>query len=447
MKKVLFSLFMVAAMLPFVSKAQSNVQYNQVLVTDTAVCGSYEWIDGVTYTADASVSYAVADTLYFLNLTIWPEYNQEMTVSTNCGYRFDATHAYYTTGDHVYPGKTVLHHCDSNITLHLTILNQNYTGDSAVTGCNTYRWQGANYTRDTNFSSTIHHDGQACDSIINLTISIVAPRESESFDTISACTSTRYTKSDGSRVTVTRTTDIDDLFSFRSVQRCLDSTKHVHVIINYPDTTQVTEEDCGSIVYDEVEYTTTVYNKIIKVGRTTQNCDSNICLTLIVNPNPVVTIEGEWELSEGQSTTLYAACDQENVAYTWNYNGQSSNADSIVLNNVTTNTDVQLQARNRTTNCASTTWLTVTTYLGIEGAESANISLYPNPVVNMMNIESADAVKEVAIINTLGQVVLSTRNNGTRSTINLSSLSNGSYIVRMALENGVVVTKKIAINK
>lgn len=443
MKKVLFSLLMVAAMLPFVAKAQSNSQYAAIITHDTAVCGQLTWMDGVTYTEDATATFVVNDTMHFLNLTVWPTYNQTISVSADCGYRVDATHAYYTTGSHVYTGQTRVHHCDSIVNINLTILNQNYSADSTVTGCVYYTWRGTRYNNSASFVDTIHHAGQACDSIISLTINVLAPDTVDAFDTISACTSYRYRPNQGSARTFTSTGDIDDVFPSRSIAKCQDSIKHVHVIINYPDTVNVRMEDCGSIVYDSVEYTSSVYNRVIKVGRTVENCDSNINLTLIVNPTPQVVIEGEWQLSEGGSTTLYASCDQENVAYVWNYDGKTSNADSIVLTNVQKNTDVQLQARNTQTNCMASTWITVTTYLDIQGAQNANINLYPNPTVNVLNVESNDAVSMIEIFNEIGQQVVSSRN----TTLDLSHLTKGTYTVRVVLENGTIVTKKVIVTK
>lgn len=447
MKKVLFSLFMVVAMLPFAAQAQYKTSYSAMVTHDTAVCGSYTWINGETYTADTLTSYVEADTLHILNLTIWPTYTQTISVSADCGYRIDATHAYYTTGTHVYNGKTRAHQCDSIVNINLTIGNQHYTGDSVVTGCANYTWRGHRYTESTTLVDTISHAGQACDSIINLTINVLAVDTIHSYDTVSACQSYRYRPNVGNARNFTSTGDIDDLFTFRRANKCADSIKHVHVIINYHDTIPQRMENCGSIVYDSVEYTSSVFNMIKKVGRTIHNCDSNISLTLIVNPNPVVTIDGKWELQEGESTTLYARCDQENVAYAWNYDGRTSNADSIELTNVTRNTDVQLQGRNNQTNCASITWLTVTTYLDIQGSQDASISLYPNPTVSQLNVESTEAIRTIEIFNEIGQRVIANNETANNAILNLSNLSKGTYSVRVALQNGSVITRKVIVTK
>lgn len=447
MKKVLFSLLMVAAMLPFVANAQSKSGYSAIVTHDTALCGSYTWMDGVTYTTDTMVTYAVGDTLHFLNLTVWPEYNETINVTADCGYRVDATHAYFTTGVHAYPGKTRAHQCDSIVNINLTIGNQNYFADSVVTGCTFFNWRGTRYTQTTTLVDTIHHNGQACDSILNLTINVLGIDTVESFDTVSACLALnefyRYRTNAGETLKIRVTSDVDDIFQSRRATKCQDSIKHIHVIVNRHDTVDFRMEDCGSIVYDSVEYTSSVYNKVVKVGRTAQNCDSNLNLTLIVNPNPVLTITGEWQLSEGGSTVLYANSDQDHMVYTWNYDGHNSNADSIVLTNLQNNTDVQLQGRNTQTGCASTTWLTVTTYLDIQGAQSADISLYPNPTASVLNIESADAVRMVEIFNEIGQKVIASSS----TSLNLSSLSKGIYTVRVALENDAVVTKKVVVTK
>ena len=75
---------------------------------------------------------------------------------------------------------------------------------------------------------------------------------------------------------------------------------------------------------------------------------------------------------------------------------------------------------------------------GIEGAEDANVAIFPNPVFNMLNIEGNN-VKSVEIIDMNGRVVI---NNNRAGQIDMSELSEGVYMVRVMSETGVS-TKKI----
>lgn len=93
--------------------------------------------------------------------------------------------------------------------------------------------------------------------------------------------------------------------------------------------------------------------------------------------------------------------------------------------------DVARYFLNVTTNGAGT--------LGIEEALSNNVSIYPNPVVDMLNIESDSEIRYVEIFDISGRMVLRTEGNNTR--ISTQSLTSGVYAVRVVTENDVCVQK------
>ena len=65
------------------------------------------------------------------------------------------------------------------------------------------------------------------------------------------------------------------------------------------------------------------------------------------------------------------------------------------------------------------------------------VSLYPNPVRNMLNVKAKD-LQSVEIYNLVGQQVMVTRD----SVIDLSSLTEGIYFVRLVCD-GKMITKRI----
>jgi hypothetical protein len=71
---------------------------------------------------------------------------------------------------------------------------------------------------------------------------------------------------------------------------------------------------------------------------------------------------------------------------------------------------------------------------------------YPNPVSNgTLNISSAsDSLKNIIIFNLLGKQVLSSSFSGVQSTVDVSSISAGIYILKVT-EAGKTATKKIVI--
>lgn len=73
----------------------------------------------------------------------------------------------------------------------------------------------------------------------------------------------------------------------------------------------------------------------------------------------------------------------------------------------------------------------------VNEAELSNIRLYPNPVVDVLQVKSEDNIRDIRLIDANGRVVLESDN---QTTINLNGLTEGVYTV-------VVVTDKGSITK
>ena len=74
-------------------------------------------------------------------------------------------------------------------------------------------------------------------------------------------------------------------------------------------------------------------------------------------------------------------------------------------------------------------------------ASNVDVKLYPNPVNDVLNIETVLDLKSVEIFNIQGQKVLETNQN----QINVSSLSSGMYMVTIQDVENNTVTKKVII--
>jgi len=70
-------------------------------------------------------------------------------------------------------------------------------------------------------------------------------------------------------------------------------------------------------------------------------------------------------------------------------------------------------------------------------------TIAPNPASNTVKIASESIFNKVDVVNFMGQVVISTTQDGTQATIDVSNLSNGIYFVRITTDNGVAVQKFI----
>ena len=75
------------------------------------------------------------------------------------------------------------------------------------------------------------------------------------------------------------------------------------------------------------------------------------------------------------------------------------------------------------------------TATGIQTTDAAGPTLYPNPVINNLNIFSIAGIEKVEIYSLTGVLVKSAGAN--IKTINMSNLAHGSYLVRVVTEQGI----------
>jgi uncharacterized protein YjdB len=83
--------------------------------------------------------------------------------------------------------------------------------------------------------------------------------------------------------------------------------------------------------------------------------------------------------------------------------------------------------------------LTVTGAAGTPHFEANSVSVYPNPVADVLNIETAQDVLLAEVYSAQGQKVLAANSNA----INVSGLASGIYVVRVVLQNGASQNIKI----
>nr|HPI84982.1 T9SS type A sorting domain-containing protein [Bacteroidales bacterium] len=84
-------------------------------------------------------------------------------------------------------------------------------------------------------------------------------------------------------------------------------------------------------------------------------------------------------------------------------------------------------------------------WVGTPETEEVSFSVYPNPVVNEMNITSNTEMTRIEIFNQLGQKVFARDMNDLRYKVNAAEFNNGVYTIRITTESGVT-TKKVTIN-
>jgi hypothetical protein len=89
-----------------------------------------------------------------------------------------------------------------------------------------------------------------------------------------------------------------------------------------------------------------------------------------------------------------------------------------------------------TNGCISSAALAVTVSitLSAESFEIENLTFYPNPVENQLNITASDVITKIEVYNLIGQQIKSISNNSNTIQIDLSELSSSTYIIKVYSE-------------
>ncbi len=71
----------------------------------------------------------------------------------------------------------------------------------------------------------------------------------------------------------------------------------------------------------------------------------------------------------------------------------------------------------------------------------SRLSYYPNPVTDVLNLTAPNEISTVSVFNLLGQKVMATTVNATEANVNMSTLSAGTYVVKVMANNEVKTLK------
>ncbi|PKO99394.1 MAG: hypothetical protein CVU03_01865, partial [Bacteroidetes bacterium HGW-Bacteroidetes-2] len=80
---------------------------------------------------------------------------------------------------------------------------------------------------------------------------------------------------------------------------------------------------------------------------------------------------------------------------------------------------------------------------GTESFDNKSFSVYPNPVTDILNIKTRDAVNKVSVYNVLGKLVYSATPNALSPTVNMSAMKTGVYFVEVTIGNATKTVKVI----
>jgi hypothetical protein len=174
----------------------------------------------------------------------------------------------------------------------------------------------------------------------------------------------------------------------------------------------------------------------IVTGYSDEGCSSSVSIAIIVKPTPpkpiiIITnnspfilmstsnIGNQWYLNDNP---IYGATDQ---TYTVNENGNYFTI--VTIDGCSSLPSNQITINN----------------VGINDYADDEILVYPNPVHDIIYIQSNKPIIEANIINNLGQIVANYSGTG---IININQLANGVYQIMIKTENNIVVLPLIKIH-
>ena len=167
------------------------------------------------------------------------------------------------------------------------------------------------------------------------------------------------------------------------------------------------------------------------IYQSVNGCDSIVTLDLMI-----------YSVSASIDTTGGDLVASGGLSYLWN----TGDTDSTITPDTNGLYTVVILDTN---GCADTASYNVTyiTSTDIWDNLSSSISLYPNPVNDILNISSSGNIKSLEIKDLLGRVIYSSSElNSNNISLNTSSFSNNVYMVS-CIVNDQLIVKKIIISR
>ncbi|MEZ4859527.1 MAG: T9SS type A sorting domain-containing protein [Flavobacteriaceae bacterium] len=168
-----------------------------------------------------------------------------------------------------------------------------------------------------------------------------------------------------------------------------------------------------------------------------------VTVTVLCNPPSTPTGDANQTFNEG-ATLADIVIDP--ITVTWFATELDALANTNPLPNTTVLEDgTTYWAVNIVNDCLSDPFAVTVTliFLGLDEFSENNIKLFPNPIKNIVTIQSNDIIMEqLAIFDMLGKRIMNFENVGTSYHLDISSLSSGMYLLNVKV-NGKILSKKI----
>ena len=163
-----------------------------------------------------------------------------------------------------------------------------------------------------------------------------------------------------------------------------------------------------------------------------------------------IEISGEATISKAKGTTTLTAkvtpTNATTTAVKWSVDNTAIatiDAKTGVLTAVTNGSVVVTATASDASGIKATYTVTISGQTSIDNTSIASLSVYPNPVVDVLNIRSNETISMVTIYSMTGQLNRIASVNSNSAEINLSGLKNGVYFVKIQTANGTATQKVV----
>jgi hypothetical protein len=155
-------------------------------------------------------------------------------------------------------------------------------------------------------------------------------------------------------------------------------------------------------------------------------------------PAPVINLQDSIQLTPGESVIIDAGPGFASYHWSTGATTQSIEVNHMAWYFVTVTADNGCSAID-----TAYVW-----YLGIPSVSGNQaLSVFPNPVKNMLNIKSQIEIDKIDIFNSIGEVVKRLTPHSNKVIVNLSSLPDGVFILRIFTTSGDVLYRSINVIK
>ncbi|MBO4645792.1 MAG: T9SS type A sorting domain-containing protein [Bacteroidales bacterium] len=341
--------------------------------------------------------------------------------------------------------------CDSIVNLMLSILPTSVQRHTETVCINDLPFH-SHYVDTTFEEGTVsgsyffHYLNQSgCDS--NVIVDLVVNPEYEMEDELVLCSNDLpYYYAAGSWMIPIGTTSQDRVFPFYTMAGC-DSILTLHLTVNPSYDERVAVNVCANdfpftwrdTIFDEG----TLSGSFTFHRTSTAGCDSVVTLTLFVQPQPSVFINGPSSIYLGDTTVLVATAS--NCTFLWS--------------DGSTTRDITIHPDSTTTYCVTVTNVVgcsntecheveVNDTSGINVAERIvhQIVMYPNPTAGRFTLKAEqEVISEVEVFDLMGRCVRRITVGDRIAELDLTGEAPGTYVVRMRLQQGDVLRKKLIL--